>query len=686
MFNATVSTISRMFGASTSSLNTDRTRHHGDERDPLAGSSTEAGRSSEEAHGHVSRRPSLDGHWHSGFDSTPLLTRKQSSRLSSSVSTTTAAPEIRDYPGPPHVLWKAPYHPYSHLQRQNGQDSPTKSVSGMSMVVTTPTTAGWGAQPMSRSASSPSLLLTPLSNAPPGGISHIGYRDQRPSSSLGRRSSRSIKLATDSMYISEDSDVEVESDRSVRNGVTGHILPKQLSPIHEQQVPFPPHRKLSLDSVPRTPDSTRTFDRINGLNAFINRPLKRSLSQTSTSTHKSNISAAPPVIPPLDLRPSFHNAMSVQAAGPGRLSPTCAAGQAPPIPRKSRLAPPSLPTVIGSPRQTNKVSVIYEDGASYGGPASARTSSFITAPSISLNTPTAEPGQQRFSFGHELGPNVYLDPSSFASDSARGESMTTDADETPHATHPAQRLPAGLYDDVYLGGADEFGQMPMHASRPTSRSSLRPGNPTPSSTHSRSRNSSLTAPRSASPADETFLDKRWLKGLSFGSERFAFPSPGKAREGRFSCAFVLFCVGFIMPWCWLIGGWLLTSDGEVQEEERGPVLPLWHKRQTPPPLVKASEEERKADTDVPAASATDKNMGEKRAKASSWYPLLAPSLESLTPPNKDAASTRRLKRCLPTTRRTDPWIRRCRAAAAVSGILLFAACIIAIIFAAGVHR
>ncbi|KAI0717904.1 hypothetical protein C8T65DRAFT_737703 [Cerioporus squamosus] len=136
-------------------------------------------------------------------------------------------------------------------------------------------------------------------------------------------------------------------------------------------------------------------------------------------------------------------------------------------------------SVIGSPRQRNKVSVIYEDGASYGGPASARTSSFITAPSISLNATTAEPGQ-RFSFGHELGPNVYLNPSSFASDSARGESMTTDADETPHATHPAQRLPVGLYDDVYLGGADEFGQMPMHASRPTSRSSLRPGNPTPS--------------------------------------------------------------------------------------------------------------------------------------------------------------------------------------------------------------
>ncbi|RPD61682.1 hypothetical protein L226DRAFT_395861 [Lentinus tigrinus ALCF2SS1-7] len=670
MFNATVSTISRMFGASTSSLNTDRFRR--DERDPLAGTSTEAGRSSEEANGHVSRRTSLDGH----SDSTPLLTRKQSSRLSSSISTS-AAPDIQ-YPGPPHVLWKAPHHPYSHLQRQSGQDSPTKSVSGMSMVITTPTTAGWGAAPMSRSASSPSLLLTPLLST---SASQPGH--PRPSS-LGRRSSRSIKLATDSMYASEDSDAE--SDRSLRNGTTGHTLPKQLSPIHEQQVPFPPHRKLSLDSVPRTPDSTRTFDRINGHNAFINRPLKRSLSQTSTSTHKSNISAAPPVIPPLDLRPNFQTVMGVQ--GPqGRLSPT---GAAAPVPRKSRLAPPSLPTVIGSARQTNKVSVIYEDGASYGGPASARTSSFITAPSVSLNTPTAEPGQ-RFSFG-ELGPNVYLDPSSFASDSARGESMTTDADETPNATHPAQRLPAGLYDLSH--GADEFGQ--MHT-RPNSRTSLRPDNPTPPSTHSRSRNSSLTAPntsalrtRSASPADESFLDRRWLKGLSFGSQRLVFPPSGE-KEKRFSSAFILFCVGFIMPWCWLIGGWLLTSDGEVQEEERGSVLPLWHKRQTPPakvvterPLVKADGKGR-ADTDATAG----KEVGEKKAKSSSWYPLVAPSLESLTPPNKDirdTTPTRRLKGCFRCTRRTDPWIRKCRVAAAVSGILILAACVVAIVFAAGVHR
>ncbi|KAJ2985217.1 hypothetical protein NUW54_g10223 [Trametes sanguinea] len=143
--------------------------------------------------------------------------------------------------------------------------------------------------------------------------------------------------------------------------------------------------KLSTDSAPRTPDSIRTFDRIGGSHspahsAFLNRPLKRSTSQTSTSTFRSNISIAAPAIPPLDLRPNFQNAMGVQH-GPN--SPALA-----PAPRKSRLAPPTLPTVVGSPRQPNKVSVIYEDGSS------ARTGSFMTAPS--LNTPDAEPDSPIF--------------------------------------------------------------------------------------------------------------------------------------------------------------------------------------------------------------------------------------------------------------------------------------------------
>ncbi|KAI0752709.1 hypothetical protein C8Q80DRAFT_1267217 [Daedaleopsis nitida] len=726
-----LSSLSRLFQPSTSSL----PLHHPRESDPLTrtdpgrnggeSTTTDGQHSSENTHGGRDPWPSTDAH----SDSTPLLTRKPSSRLSSPPNTPSAMDTL--YPAPPHVLWKT-----TGLQH-SGQNSPTKSVGGLSMVLTTPTTPGWGAQPMNRSASSPSLLLSPSHASGSASRSHspLAAHAHRPTSSLGRQSSRSVRLAVDSMYASEDSDAE--SEHSLRNGNGGHISLKQLSPIHEQQMPFPPHRKLSMDSVPRTPDSVRTFDRINGHNAFINRPLKRSLSQTSTSTHRSNMSSAtPPVIPPLDLRPNFQNVMGVSH---GPHSPSLAQ----PIPRKSRLPAPSLPTVVGSPRQTNKVSVIYEDGAS------ARTSSFITAPSVSLATPIAEPGQ-RFSFGreHDFGNGpVYLDPSSFASDSARNSSETdarrteeTETDVTD-ATHRA--LPAGLYDTDLPGGATDgeqdygqgherrysYGQPPLLAhshSRPNSRASLRPGNPTPSSTHSRATTSSPSHSRPGSllavpvprtrrrrDGDESFmenLEKRWLKGLSFGSGAFVHPPSARNRpraRAGLTCACLLFWVGFVMPWCWLIGGWLLTRAGEVPEEERGPLLPVWRadrrrdghakarrrdvdsgRREVAKARDAAAEtgvkEGKRPDRPVPQAD-TAGDAAERRTKSKSWYPLLAPSVESLAPSDKSGGSMRRLKRYWPSSRRIDPWIRRCRIAAAVSGVLIFAAFVVAIVFVVLLH-
>ncbi|KAI0767425.1 hypothetical protein C8Q74DRAFT_1280305 [Fomes fomentarius] len=592
---------------------------------------------------------------------------------------------------------------------------------------------------MNRSASSPSLLLSPSQASASASVSvPSAHQPQRPSS-LGRQSSHthsqshsnthsnsnsnSLRLAVDAIsYASESSDAESEPS-SVRNG---HVLPKQLSPIHEQQVPFPPHRKLSMDSVPRTPDSTRTFDKLN--NAFIHRPLKRSLSQTSTSTHRSNISAVPPIIPPLDLRPNFQSVMGVQQ-NPN--SPAVAQGptggsiiMTVPIPRKSRLPVPNLPTVIGSPRQMNMVSVIYEDGAS----ASARTSSFITAPSVSLNTPNGE--QRRFSFGNV---DVMFDPSSFASDSARDSGQTqqtqhtqeterteTDAAHTVEteetdATHRAHPPPAGLsgmYDSDLSGtdGEQDYGQLTQL--RPHSGPSVRPRNPTPSSTHSRShsrpdslavRDSHLAVPRSRTPTDESFLEQRWLKGTSFAAERFALPPSVQrqqrrdAREITYAC--ILFWAGFVMPWCWLIGGWLLTRGGDVSEDERGSVLPLWqrHRHRSGYRRARRSNvDETEAMAGQNSGSGGKRRAGsnrhgdpevsvplpaEKRMKAKMWYPLLAPSVESLAP--SDADSTHRMKRSKRT--RPDPWIRRCRVAAMVSGILIFVAFVVAIVLVAGVR-
>ncbi|KAH9854586.1 hypothetical protein C2E23DRAFT_912300 [Lenzites betulinus] len=577
------------------------------------------------------------------LDSTPLLTRHHPSHLS--LHSGADSPRA----GPSHVSWKTPQQ---SSPRQSGQDSPSSSLTAQPM---------WGTQPMSRaaSASSPSLLPSPLSTA-------SASQTYRPSS-VGKRSSLSVGFTADSANVSEDSDGDsVHSTRS-------HNVPKQLSPIHEIQH-FPPQRKLSLESAPQTPDSTRTFDRLGGgspaHSAFINRPLKRSTSQTSNSTFRSNVSTAAPTIPPLDLRPDFQNALGVPHG------PNSPAMLVPPGPRKSRLAPPALPTVIGSPIQTNKVSVIYEDGAS------ARTSSFITAPS--LNSPDAEAPPPVFvvrDYAHSTGTDG------------------TDTEETGATQRASRPLPEGLFDVDFPGA--EFGML-----RPTSRGSVRPLASRPSTppsqylrTPRRSIETRQSYSRSASPASssESFLYRRWLKGMSFGSDRFvAPPSAEQARRARASHACILFWAGFLAPWCWLIGGWLLTNAGEVGSDglsaETGPVLPLWNMRRKRArggggAKAEHSDKEVNAPAGVPIPEKVKAINGaaERRIKAKSWYPLIAPSLESLAPSTGSGASTRKLKRCLPSARGVDPWIQRCRIAAAASGVLIFAAFVVAIVLVAGVR-
>ncbi|KAH9903435.1 hypothetical protein C8Q73DRAFT_674672 [Cubamyces lactineus] len=565
-------------------------------------------------------------------DSTPLLARYPSSQISFGNG--------MDSPrqGPSHVSWKTP-----HSAQQGEQESPASSQAQQPV---------WGAQvqaqTMNHSTSSPSLLVSPLSHA----SASQAYRP----SSVGKRSSLSTAYAADSATPSEDSD-----DDSVRS-IRSERAPKQLSPIHEMQH-FPPQKKPSMDSAPRTPDSIRTFDRFgNGPtpspvhSAFLNRPLKRSTSQTSTSTFRSNVSAPPPAIPPLDLRPNFQNTMGVPN-GPN--SPALAAA-----PRKSRLPTPSLPTVIGSPRQANKVSVIYEDGAS------ARTGSFITAPSV--NTPDVE-----------SVPAIFISRDYADTTGTDG----TDTEETGATQRAAPRpFPEGLHD-VDFNDA-EFGL------RPTSRTSLRPSTRSGSlSTERRSFRGGRS--RSTSPGSESFLHRRWLKGMSFGSDRFVLPPSAQkqAHKRKASHACILFWVGFLAPWCWLIGGWLLTTAGEVSSDglaaETGPVLPLWHKggKNGAPQAVSAKGKGKEGESGVPVPEKvrTINGVAERRMKSKSWYPLIAPSLESLTPSTGSGTSTRKLKRCLPGSRSVDPWIQRCRIAAAASGLLIFAAFVIAIVLVAGVR-
>ncbi|KAH9927947.1 uncharacterized protein BXZ73DRAFT_78404 [Epithele typhae] len=744
--------------------------------------------------------------------------------------------------------WQTP--PWVGQRRQSGQNSPARSLNN---VPTASSSAGPSAgHPLgiSRSASSPTLAQPP----PVGEVPVVVRADDPPARppSIGRRSVRSVQRGVDSSYNTSEESDESDREASVRytsqlggyphvlggglfshgggsgggngtgggignwNGSSGsgsgtgtgtlaHSLPKPLSPIHEQQVPFPYHRKLSTDSVPRTPDSTRTFDRARpsrgwlpatassaALNAFLHRPLKRSISQTSTSTHRSTVSAVPPVIPPLDLRPNFQTAVvanTSRSGSPVGSAPHTIALAPQPVPRKSRLPIPTLPTVVGSPRtaNVNMVSVIYEDS---GGP-SARTSSFITAPSpASPSTPTSDVGTHRFSLGRELAA-MYVDPSAIRASDGTGDTRETRAtretEETGETAMPTR--PAGL--EHYSPDPDAHLSLSARSldsvGRPTSDvPSRRPGNPTPPSTHSRlsaPRDSFLLArvrpPSLAVPDGESFVEQRWLEVVALGAgKRFSIEIPrrrvpgakgGAVEDGRGcagpSYACVLFWLGFVMPWCWLVGGWLVSSSvsgapafgtrkhaRSKSREEGAPLLPLWHGHKFKLPAIARKGrwrgsvdtaktrdvmEEADADADAQSRTVVGTEAGHTTLRASkdskatllvpsaappasthesrpepeptkktatagthehtaghsvngkSLYPLFAPSLESLVPPAavKSDESSVRLQKCVPRARRAhrDPWVRRCRIAAACSGVLVFVAFVVAMVFVAGVR-
>jgi hypothetical protein len=108
-------------------------------------------------------------------------------------------------------------------------------------------------------------------------------------------------------------------------------------------------------------------------------------------------------------------------------------------------------------------------------------------------------------------------------------------------------------------------------------------------------------------------------------------------------ACVLFWIGFVAPWCWLIGGWLpALRSREKISKGKGLLLPTWRMRP------------EKDKTVVP-----------------SHHQFVGPSLDSLT---KSSVSVEKMS--LPSMSYVDPWIHRCRVAAMMSGLLLMVALIL----------
>jgi hypothetical protein len=118
---------------------------------------------------------------------------------------------------------------------------------------------------------------------------------------------------------------------------------------------------------------------------------------------------------------------------------------------------------------------------------------------------------------------------------------------------------------------------------------------------------------------------------------------------------VLFGLGFVAPWCWLIGGWM--PDASHRKVRRGSnggggfLLPLWRDKENKQPF-------------------------------GGWfglgYPFVAPSVKVIP-----EAPMLRLKPQFESAavgKETDPWVYPCRVAALTSGCLLLVALVVLTVF------
>lgn len=178
-----------------------------------------------------------------------------------------------------------------------------------------------------------------------------------------------------------------------------------------------------------------------------------------------------------------------------------------------------------------------------------------------------------------------------------------------------------------------------------------------------------------------------------------------------SAACLLFFLGFFAPWCWLIGGWCLSARSGHLKETDGQFVDTvdrrkfwWPKRTrtgAPGPSRRRSTwslfsawNTRNANTTIPQAGPSHSNGEPNRRVPTAILDTSVDSGASVIPvyslylsssPKDDsrsapAAAEKNAGETLPL----DRWVRRCRIAAVVSGIILCVAVIIALIAIAGV--
>lgn len=340
---------------------------------------------------------------------------------------------------------------------------------------------------------------------------------------------------------------------------------------------------------------------------FLSRPLNRTISLSSMKTHQSSTSSStPPVIPPLDLRPAF----------PGPFLPTV------------------TPTSLTSPG--------FADGVGAGDEESSsdRRASYITARSTGARESRYSSTQHE----HFVDAESNLETSSSDKRSQRLPRTPKGSPPHPPPDTPRTQLPqppplAHVADVISPSHPQQAGhsEYPHRPSAPSLRS--------------------LTSLPSAS---SSFIDRRFADSdmyIGFAAERASARQVGQrstTQKDGLDTVKLLFWVGFIAPWCWLIGGWMIEPRHPPLYSSRsrgGSLLPMW----------------------------TGKGKSVQNANAvnvhTHGYPIFTPSVASLMPPSY----SRVVLAPKPLRPVKNPWVRRCRIAAVVSGVIILVAFVIAFV-------
>jgi len=209
-----------------------------------------------------------------------------------------------------------------------------------------------------------------------------------------------------------------------------------------------------------------------------------------------------------------------------------------------------------------RVSTVYEDAGS------EHTDSFVTARSDSEDDEDAENAMVAPNHDAPAGPS---NSATLSATKQPGSKLDPDG-----ATEGTTTLMATLPGNSNVGGSG-FGD--------GSGSSNNAFGPVPPARPRPRRRAPISGSSNSSSGSEGSIWRRWTRELSSGDSRISRPSFSAAHcaiKSRLPpLPILLFWAGFLAPWCWLIGGWLVAEGRWEDNGKARAALPLWKPRPNP---------------------------------------------------------------------------------------------------------